>query len=518
MNTFWHNKWGLSITAGTLLGLSFPPIDLSFLSIPAFILLFRLSDLCDSNKQLAYYSYPGFVVWNLITTYWLMMASVYAGIAAVLANSVLMTIPLAAARYYSNRFEKPVLIALLQTTVWVSYEYLHHHWDLAWPWLALGNAWANQVSLIQYISITGYLGISFWVIFTAALSYQAIRLRNQRLGRYAMVSFLLLPTLSIISFWGSESQILLQQQKTEVMVIQPNHDSYQDYGGMSGLGEVLDSLFALTEAKRTPDTELIVWPENAIDGVIQPNGRTAKRIADSARAWNTSFIVGTGLIETYDENDQPELFYGYLGDQPYNIFNSSLYITQEGDISYYHKGKLVPVVERFPFVQFFHAVDVFGWIDWGKKAGYGRGKETTILPDKHFITGGLVCYDSAFPSWNRQLARKGAGFITIITNDGWWGNSSGHHQHFAYARLRAIELNRWIVRSANNGTSGIIGPYGRVFKKTDYWVKTGFNFSVPNLHTRTFYYRFGDWLSYLALFVSVAGFIRARFRKPTSNG
>ncbi len=517
MNTFWHHKWGLSITAGILLGLSFPPVDLSFLSIPAFIFLFRLSELCDSGKQLAYYSYPSFVAWNLITTYWLMMASVYAGIAAVLANSVLMTLPLAGARYYSRRFTTPVLIALLQTAVWVSYEFLHHHWDLAWPWLALGNAWSNQVSLIQYISITGHLGISFWVIFTAALSYQAIRLRDQRVGMYAIASLLLLPTLSIISYWGSEPDMLIPDHKTEVTVIQPNHDSYQDYGGMSGLGEVLDSLFSLTEATRTPDSELIVWPENAIDGVIRPDGSTAKRIADSARAWNTSFIVGTGLVETYDGPDQPELFYGYLGDHPYNIFNSSLYITDEGHISYYHKGKLVPIVERFPFVELFNTIDVFGWIDWGKQAGYGKGRETTTLTDKSFITGGLVCYDSAFPSWNRRLARNGADFITIITNDGWWGNSSGHHQHFAYARLRAIELNRWIVRSANNGTSGIIGPYGRVFEKTDYWVRTGFNFSVPNLNTQTLYYRFGDWFSFLALLLSTGGLLLGRLRNTTSN-
>ena len=87
MNKFLENKWALSITAGVLLGLSFPPVDLSFLSFPAFILLFLLADKCDSNKQLAYYSYAGFVVWNLITTYWLMMASLVAGIAAVLANA-----------------------------------------------------------------------------------------------------------------------------------------------------------------------------------------------------------------------------------------------------------------------------------------------------------------------------------------------------------------------------------------------------------------------------------------------
>ena len=94
---------------------------------------------------------------------------------------------------------------------------------------------------------------------------------------------------------------------------------------------------------------------------------------------------------------------------------------------------------------------------------------------------------------------NGAGFLTIITNDGWWGNSSGHRQHFEYARLRSIEFNRWTVRSANNGTSGIIRPDGTVQQKTKYWTRIGFNAKIPIIIEQTFYAKFGDWLSYLCL-------------------
>ena len=100
MNQYLENKWLVSLIAGILLGLSFPPMNLSFLSFPAFILFFHLADQCKSGKQLALYSYAGFLVWNLITTYWLMMASIPAGIAANLANAVLMTIPLALMRFF----------------------------------------------------------------------------------------------------------------------------------------------------------------------------------------------------------------------------------------------------------------------------------------------------------------------------------------------------------------------------------------------------------------------------------
>ncbi|MFY0685502.1 MAG: apolipoprotein N-acyltransferase, partial [Balneola sp.] len=104
-------------------------------------------------------------------------------------------------------------------------------------------------------------------------------------------------------------------------------------------------------------------------------------------------------------------------------------------------------------------------------------------------------------------------FITIITNDGWWGNTSGHHQHFAYARLRAIEFDRWVVRSANNGFSGIIDPEGNVLQKTNYWERTGFNFDVPSKSTTTFYTQFGDWLSYFCLMMSMGAFAFVLVRK-----
>ncbi|MEX0609899.1 MAG: apolipoprotein N-acyltransferase [Balneolaceae bacterium] len=504
MKNLFSNNWAISITAGILLGFSFPPFDLAFLSIPAFILLFYLVDRCDSYKQVAYYSYAGFVMWNLIGTYWLMMASFGAGIAAILANSVLMTIPLCLAKYFSTKSKSPLLIGLLQATAWVSYEFLHHHWDLAWPWLTIGNAWANQVGMIQYISITGHWGITFWVVLTSALFWQFYKTKNVRIAYACLGVFLIFPVSSFL-LYGDEATD--SSNRTEVAVIQPNHDSYQDFGGMDSLSEVLDSLFILSEKTRTPETDLIIWPENAIDSGIIMESSTVERLADSAKSWNTHFIAGTGLYELYDEENTPELVRGMYKGSPYNYFNAAIFVSPDGERDRYNKANLVPIVERVPFVESFNAVDIFQWIDWGNLAGFGKGKEHTALNTEDFSTPGLICYDSVYPSWIRGFVQNGSTFITIITNDGWWGDTSGHHQHFAYARLRAIEFDRWVVRSANNGISGIISPNGSVEIKTDYWVKAGFTASIPNKFTQTFYTRFGNWLPISGLVLTVFGWI-----------
>ena len=153
---FWNNKWLLSIISGILLGLSFPPFPFPFLQFPAFIFVFRLIDLSNSAKDAAYHIYPGFLVWNIIVSYWLMMASLAAGIAAILAHAVLMALVVMLQYHAQKRLSRGWLIALLQAAFWVSFEYLHHQWDLSWPWLSLGNGWANATAVIQYISVTGF--------------------------------------------------------------------------------------------------------------------------------------------------------------------------------------------------------------------------------------------------------------------------------------------------------------------------------------------------------------------------
>lgn len=519
MNKWFQNKWVISITAGILLGFSFPPVNLSFLSFPAFILLFHLSQKCDSYRQLAYFSYAGFVVWNIIGTYWLMMATVPAGVAAILANSVIMTIPLCLGKYFSDKSRSPILIALLQASAWVGYEFLHHNWDLSWTWLAVGNGWANWTGVIQYISVTGFLGISFWVILTSALTYQLLLYKDRYLLYTALAVFLIFPAWSFLLYENSEN--LESGEAVEVAIIQPNHDSYENYGGMSGLREVVDSLFSLTERTITPTTDLVVWPENAIDGYIFRNSSTTQLLSNFAREHNTSFLVGTGLFKTYPKNYNGlyrDLYNSppYQG-QPYNIFNATLFVTPEGEISDYEKANLVPFVERFPFVKTFASIDVFDWVNWGNLAGFGKGSQPDMLSTTEFSTPGLICYDSVYPSWIREFVRNEATFLTIITNDGWWGNTSGHHQHFAYARLRAIEFDRWIARSANNGFSGIIAPNGDVIQKTDYWVRTGFTGQVYNRDTQTLYTRFGNWLPIFCLTLSVISFGYFRFSSEKNS-
>lgn len=507
---FWNRPWQLSILSALMLWLSFPPFNLGILQIPAFILLFRLSVISVSVRQMIYFAYPSFVLWNLLSTYWLMMATVAGGAAAIFANAALMLIPLVLIRKLFLRDINPIGASYVAAATWVSYEFLHHQWDLAWPWLTLGNAWSNLTGVIQYISVTGVWGVSFWVVFTAALSYHYIVTASRPVLKSCLLVFFAFPVFSVLSM------IVIQQpgdKPLEVLVVQPNSDSYKPYGGHDSLDDLVTHLLTLTTEAKASTTELIVWPENALDSALNLQNPVISRIQDSLRVWETELITGSGYLKFYSEDEVPALTRGELNGKPYNVYNAAFQLRGGSVAEVYKKGRLVPVVERFPFVEYFNKADVFNWVDWGSLMNYGLGQEAVVFEVNGGETPALICYDSVFPGWVNQFVNNGADFLTIITNDGWWGDSHGHIQHFAYARLRAIEQRRWIVRSANNGISGIISPDGKIQLETEYWVEDAFSYTIYRSDHQTFYSRYGEWLPWV-LFVSSAGsYITLFFRR-----
>lgn len=511
---FWNHGWALSITSALLLSLSFPPFDVAILQIPAFVLLFRLAIISRSVRELILYSYPSFVLWNLMVTYWLMMATIPGGLAAILANALIMVIPLILIRKLFLSDINPIAASFIAAAVWVGYEFLHHNWDLAWPWLALGNGWSNLTGAIQYISVTGVLGISFWIIFSAALFYRYLETLSKPVLYSGILIFFAFPVFSVLT---SLTVQYGDGDPVEVAIVQPNSDSYQQYGGLSSLEELMDKLLTLSADVVTENTDVIIWPENAVDSALPLQNHHFNRIRDSLRVWDTELITGSGFVEYYQNDDHPAVVRETQTGSIYNVFNAAIHLSPDQSADVYRKGRLVPIVERFPYVEFFQRIDIFGWIDWGLHMGYGLGEEANNFEINGHSTPALICYDSVFPGWVNEFARNNAGFLTIITNDGWWGDSHGHIQHFAYARLRAIEHRMWVARSANNGISGIISPDGKVQVETEYWTEDAFAFTIQTNNRQTFYTRHGEWFGIVMVFSAGIGLIFLFLNRRTRN-
>ncbi|MEX2601390.1 MAG: apolipoprotein N-acyltransferase [Balneolaceae bacterium] len=513
INDIWNKPWHTSVAAGVLLGLSFPPLNFPFLQFIAFILLFRLAESSRSGRELSLYAWPAFLVWNLFGTYWLLMATVAAGLAAITANALLMLLPLLLIRNYQLLNMNRWITALLAASTWTGYEFLHHHWELAWPWLSLANGWATMTGIIQYISWTGHLAVTFWVVFTSFLFYSYFTTRKRQYLAGTISLLLLAPLLSLLA--DASWQENPDPEPFEAAVVQHNIDSYRHLGGFGSADEIITLLLNQTREVITDETRLVIWPENAVNTSLSLDSPRIHRIRDSLRSWNTELITGTGFVEYYEDSGQEPAIVRRMADgRGYNVFNASLHITPHGQTpDVYKKGKLVPVVERLPYANFLKKLDIMNWVDWGLVTRYGRGDLANPFHVSGELTGGMVCYDSVFPYWVGNFVRNGATFLTIVTNDGWWGDSSGHTQHFEYARLRAIEYRRWVVRSANNGISGIISPDGEVLVETEYWTQAAFRHTIWPDERLTFYARYGNWFNFLMLLAAGAGVLLVLSRR-----
>lgn len=498
----YNNKWAISIISGILLGLSFPPFPFPFLMIPALLGLFRLMDLTETGKELAYVSYAGFLIWNIIGTYWLSFATIPGGIAAILANSALMTIPLALMRYIHRSVNSHLWSTLFIAAAWVAYEFLHHRWDLSWPWLTLGNGFSNAVMIIQYISITGVLGISFWLVAASYLIYRLTLNPSRSLNIATPAVLFGLPVISLVMYFTYEMNA---DRTVETAILQPNYDSYEHMAGYPDAITPLNELLEKTDSIITDNTEVIFWPENALQESLRQGYRSEldMRIERYVEDWQTPLITGTAYVVQYDQDEAPIVTRGEFLGMPYNIFNAAVaFYPGDRANEHYEKAELVPFVERFPFIETIARLDIITNFDWGSIAGYGRGNEPTLFDINGTKVPALICYDSVYPEWVSRFVRDGAGMITVITNDGWWGETSGHIQHYDYARLRAIENRRTTLRSANNGISGVILPNGDVEIRTEYWTRDGFVYDVPVSENMTLYTRYGDWLGRLSVILT----------------
>ena len=157
-------------------------------------------------------------------------------------------------------------------------------------------------------------------------------------------------------------------------------------------------------------------------------------------------------------------------DKYYYAHNTAMYFDTSDIIQFYHKSKLTAGVEMMPSWSFLRPLEKFA-IDLGGTVGTLKtdAVRRPFISKDSLKVATIICYESVYGEFVTEFVKKGAELIFIITNDGWWGNTPGHKQHFIYSKLRAIETRRSIARSANTGISCFINQRGDVFQKTEYW-------------------------------------------------
>jgi apolipoprotein N-acyltransferase len=408
---------------------------------------------------------------------------------------------------------------------WLSYEYLHQSWDLNFPWMTLGNGLANSHRLIQWYEYTGVFGGSLWILTANLLTFELAAtyagradLARQKKTAALLFAWVALPiTFSLLTY----SSYTEAPNPSNVVVTQPNIDPYEKWSGSSS--EQVAKLIRLSDSAAHPNTEFFIWPETAIPDYVEetrflysPNLALVQQFL--GKYHNGNVIAGIESYAMYDTAKTPTARFQAQVGRYTDVFNTAVQIENSSKLQFYHKSRLVPGVEKTPFTFLSFLKPLFAKFG-GSSGGFGFQDEPTVFYAKSGIgSAPVICYESIYGEYVAQYVKMGAQFITIITNDGWWGNTSGKDQHLAYAKLRAIETRRWVARSANTGISAFINQRGDIVQKTGWWEAKALNQDINLNEELTVYVRAGDYVAWVAILLFAVCLIRTLLPGHKKNG
>ncbi|WP_238784774.1 apolipoprotein N-acyltransferase [Blattabacterium cuenoti] len=509
------------------MGLGWPtegnPIYLFIAFVP---LLYIENYLNSSSFYVLLFSFIPFLIWNGISTWWLSYAkrtngtfAVEAYLIPVLLNAIFMSIVFCFYSCIKNKYIKDKKIGYtFLICLWILFEKMHLEWELSWPWLNLGNGFANRPKWIQWYEYTGIFGGTVWIwIVNIGLTESIVQYKNdkkvflfyKRIFINIGIIFFMILISNLIYIKYEDCQC---EHTANVLILQPNIDPYSKKYFIS-TNELVSKLKKLIDKKISKKSMIILAPETMFPMKIQIKDMGRNKIISSFKDYlknkspNTVFITGVELATLYHYKNKTKTSIPFFSKktkkmQWIDVFNSAIQIGNNKNIEFHHKSKLVPAVETFPYKKFFSPILGNILLNFGGTV-MELGKENYPSVFQHPYLGiriaPIICYESVFGEYVSNFFKKNVDLMAILTNDGWWGFSQGHKQHMYYARIRAIENRKYIARSANTGISCFIDEKGEIISYIPYG-KEGVLYKKIHLNKKkTFYIKYGDFISKISL-------------------
>jgi len=440
-----------SMLSGLLFAISFPKFNLFWLAwvalVPFFYALLHTSNLKERLGCGLAFGLTFFIisfVWILelfrFAGWW-----VYFGWVALTLFQTLFVLIFA--------FGFPVLRrnVFLIAAFWVGLEYLRSLGPLGVTFGFAGYSQANFLPIIQIASFTSVYGVSFLVVLVNATladvgtAFMAVR---SRWTRTSLVPTLVVSLLLVSSyFYGFVvlSEKTITETNLKLALIQPNIDQKIKIDP-DKVDEVLAIYEEMTKKAALEKPDVIIWPETAVYSYLMRDNKYRLRLQNLARQSRASLVFGT---PHYEEEKS---------------YNSIISMSPSGDVvDRYDKGHLVPFGEYLPFKPLLYPLlKGIGYYE----DEFSSGKAKGLKIGQHNVAAS-ICFESVFPDKMRELVKKDSEFILLVTNDGWFADSSILPYHINCGVFRAIENRKYFVQVSNTGMTAVLDPWGRVVKKIE---------------------------------------------------
>jgi apolipoprotein N-acyltransferase len=454
-------RYGAALLLGVALAAAQAPLSLWPLAFLAFIGLLHLDDggIDLAAKRRSFFTLFAFCYGYFVTGHYWIGISFFVDAAkyALLLPLPVLGLPIVLAVFPATGAWLAWLIArgnrlaymLLMPFGWLAGEWLRGHVGTGFSWNLIGYVWGDWPAAMQLAAYIGAQGLGLLTMLAA--SGIAIALLPDPRRRLALV----LPLLFVIAAGLASLRMpadIAMQPDVNLRLVQPSIEQtlkWQDELRQQHLQQHVALSLQVTDKPLTH----VIWPETAIPYLLaeEPGLRDAlaKRLATG-----TVLITGAPRREALSANPRDIA-----------IYNSVFALGSDAQIAArYDKIHLVPFGEYLPFRSLLKPLGLDAVAAGAVDFSPGRDAAPIAIPGLPFARV-LICYEAIFPDESMQQldgSTPAAGLLLNLTNDAWFGRSSGPYQHFAASRFRAVEQGLPLVRAANNGISAIVDPYGRV--------------------------------------------------------
>lgn len=494
-----HSGAAAALLSGALLVLCFPTFDLyplAFVALVPFLVSLRGMSAVESFRAGFLMGMPYFFG----TQYWIYHSiNHYGGVS--LAGSVALVFLLACyLSLYTGLFgllfsmklrSTPLPALFLAPVLWVSLEFLRTYALTGFPWSSIGYTQWKFLPLIQVSDITGVYGVSFAVAAVngaaADLFILRGRLRDMPLFhlRPTLVGFGIFIAAALGAFIYGNHRLHEGHpgEPFRAAVVQGNIRQDLKWDPASQR-EVIEDYKRLTVIASGERPDLILWPETAVPFYYGADKELTEELLEFQRKLDAYLLFGAVTVKGEGR-----------------LSNSAVLLDREGSEAYvYDKIHLVPFGEYVPLKKLLFFVDKIAH----GIGEYSPGGEHIKAETPFGKFGTLICYEIIFPGLVRKFYRQDGDFIVTVTNDAWFGKTTGPYQHWSMAVFRAVENRKPLIRAANTGISGFIDSNGRVVKSSGLFTAEVVSADVTTDRRRSFYSRFGDLFSFLCLVAAVA--------------
>ena len=380
-----------------------------------------------------------------------------------------------------GRYRRLVLLAL----AWTVAEWVRGHLFTGYLWNPLGHVWAFATPLLQSAALFGVYGLGLLTFIVLAAPTAGWR-----------ASFAALAVVGLAGFGGTLAMAPVGDGGPLVRIVQPNVPQSEKWRPETRARQ-LSKLVDMSRATGFDRLAAVIWPETAPPFIVEPSSPS---LATMARAVPPGGYLLTGAARSTDRSDD-------------GVWNSLLVIDGAGAIvANYDKVHLVPLGEYIPFHK--QLAPVSGFIGRGSFEE-GEARVTLGLAGLPSFSP-VICYEVIFPG---AVTGPGARprWLLNVTNDAWFGLSSGPYQHLASARLRAVEEGLPMIRAANTGVSAVIDAYGRLLASLDMEQEGIIDHRIPPAREATPYSRWGDSTLLILVALLGAGVLAGRRRRAADS-